>query len=121
MSKKVSFPVMSLAFTGILYIVGLLVITLRPFIYTALTGAVYTLAGVATTTNTTAAMLNGILDFAAAFLLLWALTSLALHPDIEDSNIKLVFAAFTVFIVLFVFAPSFAFSIGLWGSTPKFI
>ena len=114
MSKKVSFPVMSLAFTGILFIAGLLVITLRPFVFTALTSTPYTLAAVKATANTTAAMLNGILDFAAAWLLLWALTSLALHPDIEDSNIKLVFAAFAVFIILFVFAPSFAFTIGLW-------
>jgi hypothetical protein len=102
MSKKVSFPVMSLAFTGILYILGLLVITLRPFMATVLFG------------QTSAPMINGVLEFAAAFLLLWALTSLALHPDIEDSNIKLVFAAFTVFILIFVFAPSFALTIGLW-------
>jgi hypothetical protein len=105
---------MSLAFTGILFIAGLLVITLRPFVFTALTSTVYTYAAVTTTTNTTAALVNGILDFAAVFLLLWALTSLALHPDIEDSNIKLVFAAFTVFIVLFVFAPSFSFTLKLW-------
>jgi hypothetical protein len=103
MSKKVSFPVMSLAFTGILYVLGLLVVTLRPF-----------MAVVLSTTPATATMVNGLLEFVAAFLLLWALTSLALHPDIEDSNIKLVFAAFTVFIVIFVFAPSFAMTIGLW-------
>lgn len=102
MSKKVSFPVMSLAFTGILYILGLLVITLRPFLATVLFG------------TSSAAMINGIIEFAAAFLLLWALTSLALHPDIEDSNIKLVFIAFTVFILLFVFAPAFALTLNLW-------
>jgi len=114
MSKKVSFPVMSLAFTGILYILGLLVITLRPFVYTALTQSLYNYALLSTTTNTTALMVNGILDFLAAFLILWALTSLALHPDIEDSNIKLVFAFFTVFIILFVFAPMFSLNIALW-------
>jgi hypothetical protein len=102
MSKKVSFPVMSLAFTGILYILGLLVITLRPFAATALFG------------DPSLAMINGLLEFAAAFLLLWALTSLALHPDIEDSNIKMVFAFFTVFILITVFTSVFGLTITLW-------
>jgi hypothetical protein len=102
MSKKVSFPVMSLAFTGILYILGLLVITLRPFVATALFG------------DPSLAMINGLLEFAAAFLLLWALTSLALHPDIEDSNIKMVFAFFTVFILITVFTSVFGLTITLW-------
>jgi hypothetical protein len=102
MSKKVSFPVMSLAFTGILYILGLLVITLRPFVATALFG------------SPSLAMINGLLEFAAAFLLLWALTSLALHPDIEDSNIKLVFAFFAVFILISVFTSALGLTITLW-------
>jgi len=102
MSKKVSFPVMSLAFTGILYILGLLVITLRPFIAVLLFG------------TSSALMVNGLLEFVAAFLLIWALTSLALHPDIEDSNIKLVFAAFTVFIIISVFTSLFSFTVTLW-------
>jgi len=102
MSKKVSFPVMSLAFTGILFIVGLLVITMKPFVYQVLLG------------STSWAMVNGLLEFVAVFLLLWALTSLSLHPDIEDSNIKLVFAAFTVFIIVSVFTSVFAFSLTLW-------
>lgn len=102
MSKKVSFPVMSLAFTGILFIAGLLVITLRPLVAVLLLG------------STSAAMANGLLEFAATFLLLWALTSLALHPDIEDSNIKLVFAAFTVFIILAVFTSAFGLTVTFW-------
>jgi hypothetical protein len=104
MSKKVSFPVMSLAFTGILFIVGLLVITLRPFALTALS----------TGPTSTYEMINGLLLFIATFLLLWALTSLSLHPDIEDSNIKLIFAAFTVFIIIAVFSTTFSFAFTLW-------
>jgi len=103
MSKKVSFPVMSLAFTGILYVLGLLVITLRPFLVIALTA-----------TPATALLVSGLLEFAATFILIWALTSLALHPDIEDSNIKLVFAAFTVFILIAVFTAAFGLNIKLW-------
>jgi hypothetical protein len=94
---------MSLAFTGILYVLGLLVITLRPFLAIALS-----------TTPSTAVLVNGLLEFVAAFILIWALTSLALHPDIEDSNIKLVFAAFTVFILISVFTSVFGLTIGLW-------
>lgn len=105
MSKKVSFPVMSLAFTGILYVLGLLVITVRPFMAIALSA-----------TPSTATLVNGLLEFAAAFILIWALTSLALHPDIEDSNIKLVFAAFTVFIIISVFTSIFGLTINLWHS-----
>jgi hypothetical protein len=113
MSKKVSFPVMSLAFTGILYILGLLVITLRPFAYTALSNLPFAYPLVALA-NPTVAMVYGLLEFAAAFLLLWALTSLALHPDIEDSNIKLVFAFFTVFILISVFTSTLGLTITLW-------
>jgi len=102
MSKKVSFPVMSLAFTGILFIVGLLVITMKPFVAQVLLG------------STSAAMVNGLLEFVAVFIMLWALTSLSLHPDIEDSNIKLVFAAFTVFIIIAVFTSVFSFSVTFW-------
>jgi len=102
MSKKVSFPVMSLAFTGILFIVGLLVITMKPFVQQAVLG------------SASWPMINGLLEFVAVFLMLWALTSLSLHPDIEDSNIKLVFAAFTVFIIVSVFTSVFAFSLTLW-------
>ncbi len=98
MSKKVSFPVMPLAFTGVLYLLGLLVITLRPLAVIALGSP----------------MINGVLEFAAAFLLIWALTSLTLHPDIEDSNIKLVFAFFTVFILISVFTATFGLTITLW-------
>jgi len=113
MSKKVSFPVMSLAFTGILFIAGLLVITLRPFAYVAITGASVAFPP-AVITNTTAAMVNGLLEFVGAFLVIWALTSLSLHPDIEDSNIKLVFAAFTVFIIIAVFTSVLSLNISLW-------
>jgi len=104
MSKKVSFPVMSLAFTGILFILGLLVITVRPFLAVALS----------TGPLSTANMVNGLLEFIAAFLVLWALTSLSLHPDIEDSNIKLVFTFLTLFLIIAIFTTIFSITIQFW-------
>jgi len=110
MSKKVSFPVMSLAFTGILYILGLLVITLRPFVI----GAMMTTGS----PLSTIALATGFFTFLAAFLLLWALTSFSLHPDIDESNIKLVFVVFTLFILIAFFLATFKLELSLTPSLP---
>jgi len=101
MSKKVSFPVMSLMITGVLFILGLLMLTLRDFLY-----AYLLLAG----PLSTAVLVNGLFGFLGAFLLFWALTSICLHPDIDDSNVKAVFITFTVFFIIAVFTTFFGVS-----------
>jgi len=92
MSKKVSLPVMSLTITGVLYIVGLLLVTLKAY-------AVPTLLA----SSTSLALVNDFLGFLAAFLILWALTSLVMHPDIEEDNLKWVFIFFGIIIAIAVF------------------
>jgi len=92
MSKKVSLPVMPLAYTGVLYILGLILITLKTyFVPVALSG------------STSLPLVNGFLGFIAAFLVIWALTSFVLHPDIEDDNLKWVFIFFSIIIIISVF------------------
>lgn len=99
MSKKVSLPVMSLAITGILYILGVFLITMRQFVVPVfLSGPTLTLA-------------EGFLGFLAAFLVIWAITSLVLHPDIDDDNIKMLFIAFGILIIISVFTSALALTI----------
>jgi len=92
MSKKVSLPVMSLTITGVLYIVGLLLVTLKAYAVPQLI-----------TTTTTLALVNDFLGFISAFLILWALTSIVMHPDIEEENLKWVFIFFGIIIAIAVF------------------
>jgi len=99
MSKKVSLPVMSLTLTGVLYILGLLLVTLKRFF------APVVLSG------STATLVNGFLGFLSAFLIIWALTSLVMHPDIEDENLKWVFIFFSIIIAISVFTVLFGFTV----------
>ncbi|WXG47358.1 MAG: hypothetical protein WED05_11975 [Candidatus Atabeyarchaeum deiterrae] len=92
MSKKVSFPVMSLTLTGVLFILGLLVLAMKTFLFVNL--------GLPASTS---ALINGLFGFLGAFFMLWALTSICLHPDIDDSNVKAIFVTFTVFIIILIF------------------
>jgi len=94
MSKKAGFPVMSPMITGVLFIVGVLLITLRTF------------AAVIITDAATVLELNGLLGFLAVFIMLWALVSLSLHPAIE-ANMKILFFAAALFIVMSVMATTF--------------
>lgn len=102
MSKKVSIPVMSLTITGLLYILGLFVIALKPVLYVLLS-----------TTPATQATVNGLFGFLGAFLMIWALTSFMLHPDIDDAAFKWILGAFTLFIIAAVFTSTFQLSIFL--------
>jgi len=119
MSKKVSFPVMSLTLTGALYIIGLLVLSMKTFLitvnvynplnlllnpYEALLSPLkpIEIANLSLTYSLWS-LLNGVLGFLGAFLMIWALTSLCLHPDIDDSNVKAVFITFTAFFILLIF------------------
>jgi len=92
MSKKVSLPVMPLAYTGVLYILGLILVTLKAYFVPYVITDVPTLA-----------LVNGFLGFIAAFLIIWALTSFVLHPDLEDENLKWVFIFFSIIIIISVF------------------
>jgi len=101
MSKKTGFPVMSPMITGVLYIVGILLILLR------------TLATVLITTDAaTLSILEGLLGFLAVFIILWALVSISLHPAIE-ANIKILFFVAALFIVMSVMATSFTTTVNL--------
>jgi len=104
MSKKVSFPVMSLTLTGVLFILGLLVLTLKPFLY----GYLF-VAGAAST----ATLIKGLFGFLGAFLMFWALTSICLHPDIDDSNVKAVFITFTAIFIIAVFTNLFGITMSI--------
>ena len=98
MSKKVSLPVMPLAYTGVLYILGVLMITLRRyFVPAALSGSP------AATVN----LVESFLVFVSAFLIIWALTSLVLNPDIDDTNVKNLLIFFGIIIIISVFVTSF--------------
>jgi len=99
MSKKVSLPVMSLAITGVLYILGLLLVTLKRF---------FTPVVLATQSLATQTLINDFLGFLSAFLIIWALTSFVLHPDIEDENLKWVFIFFALIIAISVFTSVFS-------------
>jgi len=94
MSKKVSLPVMSLAITGILYILGLILVTLKTYAVPVLLN---------TAPVATQLLVSEFLGFISAFLILWALTSIVLHPDIEDDNLKWVFIFFGIVIAIAVF------------------
>jgi len=93
MSKKVSLPVMSLAITGVLYILGLLLVTLKAYAVPVLLSS----------SPATLTLVNAFLGFISAFLILWALTSMVLHPDIEEENLKWVFIFFGILIAISVF------------------
>lgn len=102
MSKKVSLPVMSLAITGILYILGLLLVTLKFFfVPVALFG------------SPSLTLVDSFLGFLAAFLVIWAITSLVLHPDIDDDNTKMLFIAFGIIIIISVFTSTFGLAISV--------
>jgi len=104
MSKKVSFPVMSLTLTGVLFILGLLVLTLKPFLF----GYLYVSGAVST-----AFLIKGLFGFLGAFIMFWALTSICLHPDIDDSNVKAVFITFTALFIIAVFTNAFGITMAL--------
>jgi len=101
MSKKVDFPVMSPAITGILFTIGVLLVLLR-----TLVAALITDAG-------TIALLNGMLGFLAVFIVAWALTSLSLHPAVEPRT-KILFAAVTLLILVAVFTDTFKITIRVY-------
>jgi hypothetical protein len=100
MSKKVSLPVMSLSITGVLYILGLILVTMKRF---------FTPVVLATQSLATQNLVNDFLGFLSAFLIIWALTSIVLHPDIEDDNLKWVFIFFSIIIAISVFTALFGF------------
>jgi hypothetical protein len=90
---------MSLAITGVLYILGLILLTLKRW-FTPI---------VLATDPASLTLVNSFLGFLAAFLIVWALTSLVLHPDIEDDRLKWVFIFFSILIVISVFTAAFQF------------
>jgi len=94
MSKKVSLPVMSLTITGVLYILGLLLVTLKTYAVPVF---------LATQPAATQLLVNNFLGFISAFLVLWALTSMVMHPDVEEENLKSVFIFFAIVIAISVF------------------
>jgi len=98
MSKKTEFPVMSPMITGVLYVLGVLLITLRPFIAVFLTDAA------------TITLMDGLFGFLAVFIILWALISLSMHPTV-DANIKTLFFAATLLILVTVLADVFSISV----------
>ncbi|WXG44729.1 MAG: hypothetical protein WED04_11980 [Promethearchaeati archaeon SRVP18_Atabeyarchaeia-1] len=104
MSKKVSIPVMSLTITGVLYILGLLLVTLKFY---------FVPVALATAPAATQTLVNDFLGFLAAFLVIWALTSIVLHPDIDDENLKWVFIFFSIIIIISVFTSAFNFIMAL--------
>jgi len=95
MSKKVAFPVMSQMISGVLYVVAVLLLTLRIFIGT--------LSGM---TLQTLLLLDGLVGFLGTFLIVWALISFILQPAIEEKT-KLLFIALTLIIVASVFTATF--------------
>jgi len=89
MSKKAAFPVMSTTITGVLFIVAVLLVTLRTFLATS---------GVITDLSTIS-LIDGLFGFLAAFLIFWALLGLSLHPSLEQ-NIKTLFVIAMVLLVI---------------------
>jgi len=96
MSKKVAFPVMSTTITGILFIVAVLLVTLRSFLNTP--GLI--------TDISTGSLLSGLLGFLAAFILFWALLGLSLHPSLEQ-NVKTLFVIALVILLVSILAMNF--------------
>jgi len=105
MSKKTGFPVMSTMITGMLFLVGVLLITLRTL-----------LAVLLASDTTTVLLLNGLLGFLALFIMLWALVSLSLHPAIE-ANTKTLFFILALLLVMSVMATAFNVTVKL-GKLP---
>jgi len=94
MSKKLAFPVMSQMISGVLYIIAVLLLTLRFFVITL------------TISAADLAVLTGLIGFLGLFLIVWALISMCLQPTIEEKT-KILFIALTLIIVASVFAPTF--------------
>jgi len=98
MSKKTEFPVMSPAISGILYVVSILLITLRTF------------ARVIITDMSAIILFNGLLGFLAVFLIVWAFMSMVLHPAV-DSNLKTLLFFATLVILVYTMANTFGVSL----------
>jgi hypothetical protein len=94
MSKKVVFPVMNQMITGVLYVVSIALVALIPLFKASSLDAA------------TLYVLNGLVGFLATFLIVWALTSLCLHPTIEEKT-KILFIALTLIILASVFTSAF--------------
>jgi len=105
MSKKVSLPVMSLAITGILYILGLILVTLKAYVVPVL---------LLSAPPATLLLVREFLGFLSGFLMLWALTSLVLHPDIEEDNLKWVFIFFGIILAIGIFTTQVFPAFGLY-------
>jgi hypothetical protein len=99
MSKEVQFPVMSTQITGILFLIGILLAAL---------GILLKVSSLGITD-----VVIGLVLFIGLFLLGWALLSLSLHPDIDESRRAIAFF-FVVLLttVLFAYGVSFALTIG---------
>jgi len=101
MSKKTGFPVMSPMITGVLFVIGVFLITLRPFVASLITADPATLL-----------ISNGLFGFLAVFIMLWALVSLTLHPAV-DANIKTLFFAAALLVLITVMANTFGISVSV--------
>jgi len=88
MSKEVEFPVMSMQLTGILFVVGILIAAL---------GIVLAVPSLAIS-----ATIIALMEFIGLFLLGWALMSLSLHPDIDESR-KAISFFFLLLLVVVLF------------------
>nr|MDO8100786.1 hypothetical protein [Candidatus Njordarchaeota archaeon] len=97
MSKEVSFPVMSLSITGIIFLLGILLAAL----------------GVLVTPLGLGAVVVGLVYFLGLLLLGWALLSYGLHPDIDESRRAIAFFfAILLVTVLFSYGVSFSLTVG---------
>jgi len=99
MSKEVQFPVMSMQITGILFVIGILLAAL---------GIMLNVPSLGITD-----VVRGLVLFIGLFVLGWALLSMGLHPDIDESRRAIAFF-FTILLVtvLFAYGISFALTIG---------
>jgi len=121
MSKKTEFPVMSPMISGVLYTLAAFLILLRAFIYGfyAPTIALYTggsdLAkdAIALAAKAEFSLYGGLLGFPAVFLIVWALTSLCLHPAVEPKT-RLLFIATTLILLTAVLSPYFKLGINVY-------
>lgn len=91
---------MSPAITGILYVVAVLLVLLRAFVPVFLADP------------GTVLLMNGLLGFLAVFIILWAFISLSIHPAV-DANIKTLFFAALLLILITVMANTFGVSVKL--------
>jgi len=99
MSKEVEFPVMSMMITGILFVLGILI---------AAAGIVLTVPSLAISATVIA-----FFEFIGLFLLGWALLSLSLHPDIDESRKAIAFFfVLLLVVVLFHYGLNIAIHIG---------